>query len=214
MKLSRAEFEARYAAGTLRIALIGMSNIGKSYTAMRLATHYDMALIEVDKLIWQELGQGSMADFAAWQGQPFSDGYEQREAKSIALETRATAKALKSGARNPLLDTTGSVIYTNDTVINALKSDYYIVHIQASENAVSKLKKLYFKNPKPLIWHGHYRNVDGKTQEQSILHCYPELLASRARAYSELADHRLDSDFVLNPDVTIPDIYEALKPAR
>jgi len=72
MQLSRAEFESLYKDGTLRVALIGMSNIGKSYTGMRLATDYDMSLIEVDKLIWQELGQGSMDDFAAWQGQPYS----------------------------------------------------------------------------------------------------------------------------------------------
>jgi len=37
MKLTRSEFERRYAENSLRIALVGMSNIGKSYTGMRLA---------------------------------------------------------------------------------------------------------------------------------------------------------------------------------
>ena len=213
MQLSRAEFEARYAAGTLRIALIGMSNIGKSYTGMRLATDYDFSLIEVDKLIWEELGQGSMDDFAKWQGQPYSDGYAAREAESIALETKATAKALKSQSRNPLLDTTGSVIYTDETVLNALKSEYYVVHIRASNDAIKRLKIQYFEQPKPLIWAGHYRAIEGKTPDQSILDCYPNLLASRAKAYSAAADHTLKSSFILNPDIGIADIYEALKPA-
>jgi len=48
--MTRAEFEGRYADGALKMAFIGMSNIGKSYTALRLATHYDYKLIEVDKI--------------------------------------------------------------------------------------------------------------------------------------------------------------------
>jgi len=121
MNLTRAEFDARYKAGTLRVALIGMSNIGKSYSGMRLATHYDFTLIEVDKLIWEELGQGSMDDFAKWQGQPYSKGYDTREKRSIALETAATEKAIRVEARNALLDTTGSVIYTSDEVLKTLR---------------------------------------------------------------------------------------------
>ena len=85
MQLSRAEFDAHYAAGTLKIAFVGMSNIGKSYTAMRLATQYDFSLIEVDKIIWENLGHDSMDAFAQWQGQPYTEGYAEREAHSICL---------------------------------------------------------------------------------------------------------------------------------
>ena len=72
MQLSRLEFEDRYAKNDLRIALIGMSNIGKSFTGQRLAQSFNFNLLEVDKIIWENLGKGSMADFAAWQGQPYS----------------------------------------------------------------------------------------------------------------------------------------------
>ena len=70
MDLSKAEFDRRYSNGTLNIAFIGMSNIGKSYTALRLATRYDLNLIEVDKIIWENLGHDSMEAFAQWQGHP------------------------------------------------------------------------------------------------------------------------------------------------
>ena len=116
MQLSRAEFEARYAAGTLRVAFIGMSNIGKSYTAMRLATDDKFSLIEVDKLIMKELGQGSMDDFANWQGQPYSDGYAERELESIELESNITKAAMRDVVGNTILDTTGSVIHTHQAV--------------------------------------------------------------------------------------------------
>ena len=137
MELTRAEFDARYAAGTLKVAFIGMSNIGKSYTAMRLATKYNFSLIEVDKIIWENLGHDSMDAFAKWQGHPYTDGYAEREKHSIALETNATRKALKTGKRNPIIDTTGSVIYTHDDVLKTLQKDFYVVYIEAMEEHLS-----------------------------------------------------------------------------
>ena len=212
MKLSRAEFDARYAAGTLKVAFIGMSNIGKSYTAMRLATKYDFSLIEVDKIIWENLGHESMDAFAQWQGHPYTDGYAEREKHSIALETNATREALKTDKRNPMIDTTGSVIYTAEDVLHELRQDYYIVYIQAMEDHLERLKVQYFKHPKPLVWAGHYKKLEGKTETQSILDCYPKLLASRGKAYAKQADVTLPSTIILNPDVSIEEIFEALKP--
>lgn len=213
MQLTRGEFEARYAAGNLRIALVGMSNIGKSYTGMRLATEFDFKLIEVDKIIWQRLGQGSMADFAAWQGQPYSEGYEAREAKSIQLETDATREAIGYRGGNAILDTTGSVIYASNEVLDNLVSDWFIVHISASEEAVDRLKVQYFKHPKPLIWRGHYQQAKGESQDEAILSSYPNLLAARAKAYAALANQTIGSDVILDPNMSIANIFERLKPA-
>ena len=129
MKLARAEFAERYAKGTLKIAFIGMSNIGKSYTAMRLATHYDFKLIEVDKIIWENLGHESMDAFAKWQGHPYTRGYAEREMHSISLETQATRQAIKTKQKNPIIDTTGSVIYTDEDVLLALRNNFYVIYI-------------------------------------------------------------------------------------
>ena len=213
MKLSRAEFDARYAAGKLKVAFIGMSNIGKSYTAMRLATKYDFSLIEVDKIIWENLGHDSMDAFAQWQGHPYTDGYAEREKHSIDLESEATRKALETAERNPMIDTTGSVIYTDSDVLETLRDSYYVVYIEAMEDHLKRLKVQYFKQPKPLVWAGHYEKIKGKTQTESILECYPKLLSSRAKAYAKHADTTLPSTMILNPDVSIEDIFEALKPA-
>ena len=212
MELTRAEFDARYAAGTLKVAFIGMSNIGKSYTAMRLATKYNFSLIEVDKIIWENLGHDSMDAFAKWQGHPYTDGYADREKHSIALETNATRKALKTGKRNPIIDTTGSVIYTHDDVLKTLQKDFYVVYIEAMEDHLERLKTQYFNHPKPLVWAGHYKKLSGKTETESILECYPKLLASRGKAYAKQANVTLPSTLILNPDVSIDDIFEALKP--
>ena len=212
MKLSRAQFHERLNNGTLRIAFIGMSNIGKSYTAMRLATRYDFSLIEVDKLIWENLGHSDMDAFAKWQGHPYSKGYGEREARSIALETKATAQALQTTQRNPLIDTTGSVIYTDTAVRESLQQDYYVVYIEAAQEHLERLKAQYFKQPKPLIWAGYYKKLDGLSKTDSIIECYPKLLASRHLRYEAMADATLPSTMILNKTVSIEDVFEALKP--
>ncbi len=213
MQLSRAEFERRYAEGHLRIALIGMSNIGKSYTGLRLATAFDFELIEVDKLIRETLGHDDMEAFAAWQGQPYSEGYEAREAESRALESAATQRALNWESGNAILDTTGSVIYTEHSVQKTLVRDWFVIHISASDDAVERLKLQYFKQPKPLMWNGHYTRQPGQKPDNAILECYPKLLASRAADYGALADVTISSDVILDPALTIEEIFEALKPA-
>ena len=153
-----------------------------------------------------------MDAFAEWQGHPYTDGYAEREKHSIALETEATRKALKTDGHNPMIDTTGSVIYTDEDVLKYLRQNYYIVYIEAMEDHLERLKVQYFKHPKPLVWAGHYEKLEGKTKIESILECYPKLLTSRGKAYAQQADATVSSTMILNPDVKIENIFEALKP--
>lgn len=212
MKLTRADFERRYTSGELKLALIGMSNIGKSYSGMRLATRYDFSLIEVDRLIWDALGETDMDAFAAWQGQPYSEGYAERERQSIAMESDATRKSLTTQARNPLLDTTGSVIYTDAAVLDSIRNDWFTVYIEASPEHLDRLKSQYFAQPKPLAWHGHYRKRDGLSETESLLASYPDLLAARDVEYRALADHTISSLDILTdaPDA----LFDRIKPVR
>ena len=200
MKLSRGEWERRFDAGTLKMALVGMSNIGKSSSGMRFATRFNFSLIEVDRLIWERLGERDMEAFAQWLGQPYTDGYAEREAKSMLLETDATEEAMRTSARNPLLDTTGSVIYTGDDVLHRLATDWYTVYIEADPEQVWQLKKLYFEAPKPLAWQGHFAMQPGLTQTESLIACYSGLLESRAKAYARIADRTVSSRDILVKD--------------
>ncbi|CAM3794273.1 Shikimate kinase [Litorimonas haliclonae] len=190
-----------------------MSNIGKSYTAKRVADQFDFTLIEVDKLIWEELGHDDMASFAEWQGQPYSKGYSEREEKSISLETAATRKALRINAPNTILDTTGSVIYTGDTILKELSRTHYVVYIQATEDALERLKLQYFQQPKPLIWKSYFEQVPGQSDKDAVLASYPKLLEARAESYDALADAVLSSEYILNSAVSVEDIFKNLKPA-
>ncbi len=211
MLLSRAGFDAKYKAGKLHLAFVGMSNIGKSYTATRLSKTHSFQLVEIDRLIWEDLEHDSMADFAAWQGQPYTEGYDEREAVSVSLETKATHSAMVQASGNSLLDTTGSVIYIDELVKQQLQNAFLIIHIAAGPEDLERLKDDYFALPKPLVWRGHYRKLGGKSEEESILACYPKLLQSRKTAYETLADVTLASSFVLDKATSMDDVFESIR---
>ena len=197
MKLTQAQILERYYAGDLKIALIGMSNIGKSMTARRLASAFDFNLIDIDSEIQKRLGQDSMEDFAKWQGQPYEPGYKDRETQSVMLETEAILAAMKQAKGNVILDTAGSVIYTSEQALNELKETYFIVHIAADRADIKRLQDIYFTSPKPLVWAGHYKPDTALSPDKNIRACYPNLLKARAKLYADLADERVSSKFIM-----------------
>jgi len=211
MRLSSDEISRRFDARTLKLAFIGMSNIGKSYTAKRLKDAYGFHRIEVDTIIWEGLGYDTMAELAAWQGQPYEDGYAEREAESLRLEKQACHKAMDIGLGstlgNVIIDTPGSVIYTGDDTLERLKSEYLVVHIKAGPDDFHRLEREYFERPKPLIWAGHFKASDSLTDLENIRACYPHLLAARAKLYAALSDITLQSQFITDPLVTPEDIF-------
>lgn len=211
MILTAKEFASRYEDNRLKIAFIGMSNIGKSYTASRLQSAYKFDVIEIDSLIIKELGKTSMADFAAWQGQPYEQGYAKREARSIELETKAVIEALNTASHNTLIDTPGSIIYTNSKALKKLKNECLIVYIRAQNSDIERLKRDYFENPKPLIWKDHFKANKSQSDFENIMNNFPNLLRSRAEAYAELADITLEADFIIDPETTPQNLFEAIK---
>ncbi|MCF6221456.1 MAG: hypothetical protein L3J65_10110 [Robiginitomaculum sp.] len=210
MRISGAAFDERRAQGELRIALIGMSNIGKSYTAKRIAKANDFACYDVDAAIQAEMGMVDMDAMAAWMGHPYSDGYADKAAKYLALESYLSLRANTHG-KNLVLDTTGSVIHIPDADLTTLKNKFIIIYIKASEADMDKLIERYFKYPKPTIWGDHFRKLPGKSGKQSLLACYPNLLKARAQLYAALADITIDAADFAAPDLADTDIVPLIR---
>lgn len=204
MKLSKAEFDKRLDARALRLSFIGMSNIGKSFTAMRLRKAYGFSLYEVDEAIQTALDLKSMQESADWMGFPYDGTYAAREAEYMALESDLTVKALERYSSHQIIDTTGSVIYTDKATQKRLKEQTIIVHIQAGPENLTRLKKLYSRAPKPLIWAGQYKPWRGEDRTDALIRCYPALLASRMDAYNALADVNLPASLLFE-GTTMPD---------
>lgn len=205
MKLPGDEFYARLESGDLRLTFIGMSNIGKSFTAMRLRKSHGFSLYEVDEAIQTALELKSMQESADWMGFPYEESYSAREAEYLALESSLTAKAFEGKCGNRILDTTGSVIYLDKATREKLAKDSVIVHIQAGPNNLRRLEKLYFKSPKPLIWNGVYQERKDADKIRSLKDSYPKLLASRMDAYNAMADINLPASLLFE-GTTTPDM--------
>ena len=205
MNLSPPEVQSRYRRGDLRIALLGMSNIGKSYFAARLVRDFSFQSVEVDQLIQSKLGQGSMDDHANWLGQPYSEGYTVRETKAMQLEGDATKEAMDfcQTAGNAVLDAPGSVIYVNDDILKQLKLSFWLIYIEANEDDIERLRKLYVTSPKPLIWKDSFNPSLGKSNKEAVLASYPNLLSQRSKTYESLADITLPAQPLFSGEIDI-----------
>jgi len=210
VKLTQAEVRERYQASNLKIAFIGMSNIGKSMTAKRLAKAYNFSLVDIDHNIQNILGKDSMEDFAKWQGQPFEPGYAEREKKSLRLETDAMREAMITAEGNVILDTAGSVIYTDPPILETLKSDYFLIYIAADRADLKRLQDIYYTSPKPLAWAEHFKADPNLSDEANIRKCFPKLLKARAGLYAALADQKLNSKFIIDTHTDGDALFEAL----
>ncbi len=191
MKLSVKEFEAKINADSLRIAFIGMSNIGKSHLATMLGRIDGFCHFEVDKQIQNSLGFGSMAEISDWLGFPWDKEYKRRASKYLQLEARHSlnAKAQKS----LILDTTGSVVHIDNNSIKTIKQNYLVIYLKAKKEDIAKLRNTYFQQPKPTIWGDYYKKYQGLSEPDSLLKSYPGLLAARDKLYSEMADIIIDA---------------------
>ncbi|MFI4861367.1 MAG: shikimate kinase [Phycisphaerales bacterium JB063] len=176
-----------------------MSGVGKSHWAKQLA-HRGWLHLDCDAMIAQRLGelidvaQGEDAVHAVgrWMGMPWTPGYEERETQYLELEREVTAHALDAAAQHTgpgvVLDTTGSVIYTGDALLDRLRSETRVVYFDAPDAVRDRMVALYLKEPKPVLWQGGYQPGPGEAETDALARCYARLLSSRAKQYRQRAD--------------------------
>ena len=209
MLIRQTDFDKRRNSSTLRLALVGMSNIGKSYAAHRISQHKEFKKIEIDTLIQKQLGLPGMTDIASWMGFPWQEGYEENARSYLDAEEHLTLADY--GVGNLVLDTTGSVIHLPKKSVISIKNKYLCVYLKANSKDRHRLKRTYFKHPKPTIWGVHYHKQTGQTEKASLMACYPELLSARERLYEDLADITLSAHTCLKLCRSDGDILELIR---
>lgn len=187
-----------------RVALVGMSGIGKSYWSQQLEqlgwARYDCDAMIADRLgelIDIKPGEDAVIAVGRWMGMPWTAGYAEREAQYLDLERQVTAQALDAMAELPedqpaILDTTGSVIYTGDALLDRIRQQCKVVYLDAPESVREQMVALYCDQPKPVLWQGGYRAEPGESQADALSRCYSALLADRTTQYARLAQVTLD----------------------
>jgi len=193
---------ATQSSSRTRLALIGMSGVGKTFWAKKLAAA-GWPAISCDDLIENKLsrqlasgGHAGINGVAAWMGWPDSSTYAEREAQYLAQEMAALDEVLTQLEQQPdkslVLDTTGSVIYTGNNLLLRLRKRITVVHLAASAQEQQLLIERYLNDPKPVLWRGAFQPRSGEAPRETVARCYPTLIAARRQSYQALAHCSLE----------------------
>lgn len=183
----------------MRIALIGMSGTGKSYWSRRLA-HNGFACFGCDDHIGRGLARrlgladSSIEAIGQWMGFPYQAGFTDRESQYLELEHRVLSRFLTELEGQPgqpasswVIDTTGSVIYLGDDLLDRLRRVAVVVYLAAPPEKRQTLLARYRTCPRPVIWQGHFRQNPGEDEAGALTRSYMELIADRDRRYRRYA---------------------------
>ena len=210
----------------MRISLIGMSGSGKSHWSFNLSRH-GFTRFCCDDLISDKLaselkrGNGELLTLGQWMGFPFDPGYREKEAKYLAREKAVLAEILDrleemsrtGSSENVVVDTTGSVIYTGNDLLQRLKSLTLMIHFASPPEARALMLREYAARPRPVLWRDHFGMKPGESRQEALRRCYEVLLDSRERLYRELADIEIDYKTRMNPELAISDFLGLLEKA-
>lgn len=174
-----------------------MSGAGKSHWTNSLAA-LGCPTVRCDDEIETRLapvlkvgGYSGINGVAAWMGWPDSPTYFERESQylteEIAVLDEVLSRLEKDPQRDLVLDTTGSVIATGNHTLHRLRRQMTVVYLAASTDEVQLLIQRYLQEPKPVLWQGAFRSRPGETPQQTVVRCYPVLIAARRQSYEALA---------------------------
>jgi shikimate kinase len=195
------------------ISLLGMSGAGKSYWTKKLE-HEGFRSVSADELIEAKLeeeltplGYKGINGLGKWMGHPFEDRYERTSRTYLGFEKDVMNDILTQISQYPdsdnfIVDTTGSVIYMPDEILNELSLRTTMVYFHTPESAHEAMARQFFTDPKPLIWGSSFSQSEGESQEQALARCYPELLLDRTARYQKLAHVTLGYDQLRSSDMT------------
>ncbi len=181
----------------MKIALIGLPKSGKTYWSKRIAdAGYER--IDCEELIQMDMAM-HMKDEAyrddgapGWVATPDGKGAGEREQhylKSEAVAMKQVIDRLKENSeKHVVVDTAGSLVYLGKDVLEALKQEALLVHLETPSSFVEKMVDYYLEKKAPFVWVEHFSKHPGETDEQAVRRCYPDLLKWRAARYAEIAD--------------------------
>ena len=198
----------------MRISLIGMSNVGKTYWSKKLEVK-GFHRLGCDDIIEQKLekelkkqGYSGINDVAKWLGQPYEERYYKNSQKYLFFEKQAVItiiqkiKTYYNNHEKLVVDTTGSVIYLEKEIIDKLKKHTIMVYLDTPSSVQKKMFVSYIQNPKPVIWGDNFNKQKEQSNLQALKINYPKLLAYRTLKYKQYADINIDYAFQRSKQVT------------
>lgn len=180
-----------------------MSGVGKSHFARKLATERAFRWHDCDSRIADRVGgilqpgedEHIVLAVGRWMGNPWGPDYDAREARYLAIEEEVTREALdavRGKGPEQVIDTTGSVVYLAQPVLDAVRARTRVVYLRTPPAARAAMLRRYREEPKPVVWGGLFEPRKNEAPEDALPRCYGELLDWRDTRYAALAHAILD----------------------
>ena len=179
----------------MKLSLIAMSGTGKSFWSAKLATH-GFQHFDCDRMIASKLSptltrsDGTVLTLGEWMGFPYQPGYQQREAQYLDYEKEVLREILTGIVNNDddpnaniIIDTTGSVIYTGNKLLDQLCQLTTVVYLEIPYKIKDQMLQAYQSDPRPVLWQGKFVRRSHEKMAAALVRCYAELLAERERLY-------------------------------
>lgn len=183
----------------MKITLIGMSGVGKSFIAKRLEKK-GFSRFSTDEFIESKLATelkkynyAGLADISRWMGQPYEERHTARSKRYLDLERKSMQEIIRlvkhsDKNENIVIDTTGSLIYLDSSILSDLAMFTKIIYLETPTEMEEKMYQTFINDPKPIIWGDIYSQRADESEKEALARCYPHLLHSRKIKYQRLAD--------------------------
>lgn len=195
------------------LTLIGMSGTGKSYWSKKLESH-GFKRFGCDDLITVHLAkklgfsEPDLFDMHQWVGYPDEDSHAVRAQQYLVAEEEVLNQIIdylnKSDYQeNIVIDSTGSIIYMRDKILQKYSQLTEIVHLDITSQDFDRMLKYYLENPVAIIWDGYFQPIPTESRLQTFARCYPQLIQSRDQKYKELAHLTIPPDHHRASDISV-----------
>lgn len=186
----------------MRIALIGMSGIGKSHWARKLA-EAGFACLDCDERIAAKLNAdlglplSNVDEVGNWMGLPYEAGFADKEACYLNYETEVLREIVTQLQTNAapaslVIDLTGSAVYLDPALLAQLRRYITVVYLAITPEVHDQMLARYAQNPRPVLWRGLFLPHPGESDAAALQRCYSHLIDYRVGLYQQFADVELD----------------------
>ncbi|HEY0736739.1 MAG TPA: shikimate kinase [Herpetosiphonaceae bacterium] len=207
------------------LTLMGMSGVGKTVCAAKLAAH-GFQVIDCDALIAARLqaiadGSGSsLEELGRWMGFPYEADFRRREALYLACEqdvlrdVLAQAMASTATETSCVIDTGGSIIYADPALLHSLRQHSTVVYLRVPDTLHPQLLSSYLDCPRPLIWNGLFSQTPDEQLQDAFRRCYTQLICHRERLYEQYSHLALEYGDYRQPTFSAEHLLRAAEQVR
>lgn len=205
------------------LTLMGMSGVGKTVCAAKLAAH-GFQVIDCDALIAARLqvidsGSGrSLEEIGRWMGFPYEAEFRRREALYLACEQEVLrdvlAQATASTGTNCVIDTGGSIIYADPALLQSLRQCSTVIYLRIPDTLYPQLLSSYLHCPRPLIWNGLFTQTPDEQLQDAFRRCYRQLICRREQLYEQYSHLILEYGDYRRPEFSAEHLLGAVQAAE